>query len=126
VPIFLLAFNDTFWGKIIPSILSAMAAAATAWLQLRKPQHLWGIYRTAQRQLENELLKFQHKLGEYVGEDRDKIFIASQIRLFEEVHSRWASILPNIDDLEKITSEPNHKRIPDTSHHSKPAGLPPR
>lgn len=46
-PIFILLTNDLVLGRIVPAVLSALAAAATAWLQLRKPQHLWGIYRTA-------------------------------------------------------------------------------
>src|SRR5688572_13580665 len=41
-----------YWfGKVIPAVLSAAATAATAWLQLRRPQHLWELYRGIQREI---------------------------------------------------------------------------
>src|SRR5690348_12971776 len=51
-PLFVTLGQGLIWAKIVPSALSVTAAALTTWLQLRKPQRLWVIYRRAQRELE--------------------------------------------------------------------------
>ncbi|SRR5258708_1961456 len=53
-PLFVTMGEGWLWGKLVPATLSVIAAGATAWLQLRKPQRLWAIYRRAQRELERE------------------------------------------------------------------------
>ena len=58
------------WDKLIPSFLSLLAAAIAAWLQLRKPQQLWAMYRTAQRRLEDEGTKWRFQLDDYKKPDQ--------------------------------------------------------
>ncbi|WP_050577852.1 SLATT domain-containing protein [Sinorhizobium meliloti] len=51
-PLFVTLGEGPFLAKVVPSVLSVTAAGITSWLQLRKPQKLWVIYRRAQRELE--------------------------------------------------------------------------
>src|SRR5829696_1738539 len=57
-PLFVTLGTGVLWGKVVPSALSLAAAGATAWLQLRKPQQLWTMYRSAQRELEDHRTRF--------------------------------------------------------------------
>jgi len=51
-PLFVTMGEGGFFGKAVPAVLSVLAAGATSWLQIRKPQRLWSIYRRAQRELD--------------------------------------------------------------------------
>jgi hypothetical protein len=64
-PLFVTMGEGWFWGKLIPAVLSVFAAGATAWLQIRKPQRLWAIYRRAQRELEREKAAYDFGLDAY-------------------------------------------------------------
>jgi SMODS and SLOG-associating 2TM effector domain 1 len=46
-PLFVTLGTGWFWGKVVPAVLSVLAAAFTSWAQIRKPQQLWTIYRGA-------------------------------------------------------------------------------
>src|SRR4051794_39905675 len=59
-PMFVTLGEGLVWGKIIPSALSLLAAGMTTWLQLRKPQQLWALYRTCQRRLEYQQAAFTY------------------------------------------------------------------
>lgn len=43
IPIFIAFGSDQLYGKMFPMILSLIAALFTSWIQLRKPQSLWGL-----------------------------------------------------------------------------------
>jgi hypothetical protein len=98
-PIFIAFGEGLIIGKIVPSLLSVAAAGAASWLQLRKPQQLWALYRTAQRQLEVELVNYRLQLPQYSREDRDRILIERVNTLALDVHGRWLALVPSPDNL---------------------------
>lgn len=81
--------------KITPAILSIAVAFSTTWFQIRKPQILWSIYRTAQRELENELYKFQYKCEPYkTNEDSGSEFIKKITEIRMKTHAAWVPLVP--------------------------------
>ena len=100
VPLFITLGAEIWLSKIIPSLLSALAAFCTAWIQLRKPQELWTLYRTVQRNLEDQLIKYEYKLEDYEGSnDLDKTLAQNVSSLTLQAHQKWTLIAPNPDNL---------------------------
>lgn len=104
-PLFVAFGTGDLYGKIIPSVLSLIAAALTAWLQLRKPQNLWKIYRTAQRRIENELELYQFKVNEYDSNDADKKLLLNANNIYLETHSKWVESIPTEKSLSKLSKQ---------------------
>ena len=73
-PLFI-GLGDGMWlGKIVPSVLSVVAAFTSGWLQLRRPQLLWALYRGAQREVEDQQTRYSFGVGDYAAaSDPDKI-----------------------------------------------------
>jgi hypothetical protein len=100
VPIFITLGQGLLLAKVIPSILSLLAAGATSWLQLRKPQQLWAMYRTAQRQLEDHHTKYRFKIGEYANAgDVDRVLAEQVAAIKLNTHSQWMALVPSPDSL---------------------------
>ncbi|TMO84425.1 DUF4231 domain-containing protein [Pseudoalteromonas spongiae] len=101
-PLFV-SLTDGFWtSKVTPSVLSAIAAFSTAWLQLRKPQELWSLYRGAERVIENQITHYDFLSGLYKDlekNDADQLLVEkiSQIKL--DTHKTWKSNVPNHNHL---------------------------
>lgn len=99
-PLFITLGDGRMTGKIIPSVLSLLAAAATSWLQLRRPQHLWGLYRGAQRELEDEITKYDYRIGDYENEPDPAKLLASRVAAVTlELHHKWAPMIPSLEQL---------------------------
>ncbi|WKB55978.1 SLATT domain-containing protein [Eleftheria terrae] len=100
-PLFVTLGDGIIWGKIVPSTLSLVAAGSTAWLQLRKPQNLWSLYRDCQRRLEDHLYKFQYCLHEYATDERSRRqLLAEAVRKVAwEAHERWLPLVPTPEAL---------------------------
>jgi hypothetical protein len=103
-PLFITLASGFFWGKVVPSILSLLAAGATAWLQLRKPQQLWSLYRGAQRELEDQETKYIFGLDQYDSSDRDKLLAERVATIALNVHYQWLPLVPNPEQL-KLSSD---------------------
>jgi hypothetical protein len=88
------------FSKLIPSLLSMAVAFSTAWLQLRKPQQLWALYRTSQRELEDNLYKYQYEIAEY-GESSNpgKLLVENVTRIALDAHYSWLPMVPNPEDI---------------------------
>jgi len=99
-PLFVTMGEGWVWGKLLPAVLSVLAAGTTAWLQLRKPQRLWAIYRRAQRELEREKAAYDFGLDPY-GEatGRDKILASRVSEIAFRVHEQWEGLVPESDTL---------------------------
>ncbi|MBY5503441.1 DUF4231 domain-containing protein [Rhizobium leguminosarum] len=111
---------DGFWlGKVTPAVLSVLAAAATAWLQLRKPQRLWSLYRRAQRELEREKSYYDFKIGPYADAINPEQLLAGKIAdIAFGVHEQWEGLVPEPDMLVSLKV----RSLPDGHHESpKPA-----
>ena len=102
-------------SKLIPSLLSVGVAFSTAWLQLRKPQQLWALYRTSQRELEDHLYKFQYEISEYEGhENPGKLLVENVSNIAKDAHYKWLPMVPNPESkkfasIAKIKSEVNDR-----------------
>lgn len=95
-PLFITLGHGVLVGKVIPSALSLLAAASTAWLQLRKPQSLWTIYRDCQRRIEDSQYKYVYGLEEYaVSKDERGTLLANDVRKVAwDAHQRWLPLIP--------------------------------
>jgi hypothetical protein len=99
-PVFVTLGSGLFWGKAVPSVLSLVAAGCTAWLQQRKPQQLWAMYRTAQRELEDQQTRHRFALAPYEGAaDPDKMLAERVAEIALGLHHQWVSMVPNPDGL---------------------------
>lgn len=100
-PLFVTLGEGVFWAKIVPSVLSLSVAASTAWLQLRKPQNLWSLYRDCQRRIEDSLYKYRFSLAEYdVPEQERSRLLAEVVRVVAwEAHQRWLPLVPTPDAM---------------------------
>jgi hypothetical protein len=107
-PLFIAFGPEPITGKVLPSLLSLVAGGLTGWLQLRRPQQLWGIYREAQRQIEDQVAKFKFKVGDYtIPGDRkgatEKLLIERVCAIALAAHDAWKGVLPGPESL-KTTS----------------------
>src|SRR5262249_26077163 len=110
-PLFITLGQDIWLGKVIPSVLSLFAAAATAWIQLRRPQQLWGLYRTAQRELEDQQTKYRFRLAEYGdAPNPDKLLAERVAALALNLHQQWIPLIPNPETLKTIEADRVTKR----------------
>lgn len=107
-PLFITLGNGLFWGKIVPSVLSAVAGVFTSWMQLRKPQKLWGMYREAQRLIEDQVTKHQFKIGDYdTGEDIDRLLAEKIASIALNAHNEWVKVIPAPETLTHKESKSN-------------------
>lgn len=105
-PLFIAFGPNEFWGKVTPATLSACAAAATAWLQLRQPHKLWVLYRRAQRELEDEKVQFENKMGSYEEHEHpDKLLAMKTAKIAMGVHLAWENLVPTPQGLAGANSE---------------------
>jgi len=99
-PLFISLGEGKMLEKVIPSVLSVLAAGCTSWLQLRKPQKLWSMYRNTQRLLENELLKYSFKMGDYQKHANPESLLAERAsNITFAVHEEWSRLVPNTDSV---------------------------
>jgi hypothetical protein len=95
-PLFITLAEGIFWSKAVPSILSVFAAGLTSWLQLRKPQKLWSMYRGAQRQIEDQITKFKFKIGDYKESEDPGMLLAERVaEVALNAHNEWTSFVPS-------------------------------
>lgn len=101
-PLFVTLGEGLWLGKVIPSVLSLSAAACTAWLQLRKPQSLWTLYRDCQRRIEDHQYQYQYSLSDYaVSEEERTKLLAEAIRTVAwDAHQRWIPLVPTPESIE--------------------------
>lgn len=99
-PLFVTLGGDNFlFAKVVPSLLSAAVAFGTAWLQLRKPQHLWALYRGCQRKLEDNLYRYKFKVGGYSHSERDELLAERCAEIAMEAHNEWLPIMPRGENV---------------------------
>ena len=105
-PLFVTLGHGDFWGKAVPACLSVLAAGLTSWLQLRKPQRLWSIYRRAQRELEREKSHYDYGLGEYgTVKDRGRLLALRASDLAFKIHEQWEGLVPEPEALVSIKAK---------------------
>lgn len=118
-PLFISFGEDVWYGKIIPSVLSLAAASLTAWMQLRRPQQLWGIYRDAERQIEVQIARCRYAVGDYgengVTRSPEKLLVDSVTSILMATHERWMGVLPGPESIKlalQLPKGPGDKSSP--------------
>lgn len=101
----LIAFGPTdLWARVVPALMSVLAAGCTAWLQLRKPQQLWALYRDAQRRLEDVRIRHRFQLAPFSDEHRDSLLAERSANIALDVHERWMPMVPSPEALGGLSS----------------------
>lgn len=105
-PLFVTLGTTVLLGKVVPSVLSLLATAATTWMQVRKPSDRWALYRGAERSIEFELARYRHGVDEYDGDQdkRDKLLVRRVARLSKSTHDKWEALVPDVEQAERALS----------------------
>lgn len=106
-PLFVTLGVGVVVGKVVPSVLSLLATAATTWMQVRKPNDRWALYRGAERAIEFEIARYSHGVEEYDVEKpaRDKLLARRVARLSRDTHTRWESLVPDVEQVQHALSK---------------------
>lgn len=64
--------GDFLFGKLFPSLLGALAAAAAGAAQVVRPHDRWRIFNLQRYLLEGERMQYMHRLRDYGSEDADQ------------------------------------------------------
>jgi len=114
-PVFVMLGTGTVCGKVIPSILSLAAAGTTTWLQLRKPQQLWALYRTCQRRIEDEQTGFRYRLSAYSKNARPARLLAKRVAdVAMFAHEQWIPLVPSPENLGALSERREQRATKDT------------
>lgn len=106
-PLFITLGKGDLLAKIVPSILSVIAAGLTSWLQLRKPQKLWSMYRGSQRLIEDHITKYKFKIGDYKDYEAPESLLAEKVaEIALNAHNEWTTVIPTPEtlSLKEVTS----------------------
>lgn len=99
-PLFITLGQGFVLSKIIPSLLSSVATGCAVWLQQRKPQQLWLLYRTMQRQLESEANSLEYLVNSYSETVSPEQLLAERtIAICMNAHQMWAPLVPSPESL---------------------------
>lgn len=99
-PLFVTLGDGVLLAKVVPSLLSVTAGGLTSWLQLRKPQRLWVLYRRAQRDLEEQKANYDFKDGDFApAEEPDKLLARKVTHVVRWVHDSWEGLVPEPEML---------------------------
>lgn len=99
-PLFITLGPGLVLGKVVPSVLSSVATGCAVWLQQRRPQQLWTLYRTTQRRLENEEIGFRFRINEYEKADEPGKLLAQRTALIcSNANDLWVPLVPNPDKV---------------------------
>lgn len=107
-PLFITLGNGDLLAKILPSVLSVIAAGLTSWLQLRKPQKLWSMYRGSQRLIEDHITKYKFKIADYKTHDSPDSLLAEKVaEIALGAHFEWTTVIPTPEtlSLKEISSD---------------------
>jgi len=109
-PIFFTLGSDLFMSKIIPSLISVATAFSISWLQLRKPQSLWSLYRSYQRKIESLVLKYKFNIEPFNNsETKDAQIIELLCKVKEESHEKWMQLVPKAEAVSHGNEKVNNK-----------------
>jgi hypothetical protein len=94
--------TDVILAKIVPLCLSLTATAVSTWLHFRRPHQLWGIYRSAQRYVENNQVKHRFGVDEYgTASDKDALLAKAVAEIALAANALWVPLIPSPEGLEK-------------------------
>jgi hypothetical protein len=106
-PLLVLISDNFYLSKFAPASLSAFAALASYWIQLRKPHERWMLYRTTQREIESELNKFTYSIDEYNIVDSEKLLVKKVNELALKLHYDWIPMVPSTNEIQNLKRSDN-------------------
>jgi Protein of unknown function (DUF4231) len=110
-PILILLPLAPIWSRNAPAILTALASVASAWVQLRKPQERWALYRTAQREIEFEIDQYTFGLGKYRDlTTRVSVLADAVSNRALQLHYEWLPMVPRLRELQPVPDEARLER----------------
>jgi SMODS and SLOG-associating 2TM effector domain 1 len=116
-PLFITLGQGVVFGKAVPAILSTLAAGCAIWLQQRKPQQLWALYRTTQRQLENEYTGYTFSIQDYAtAGSREKLLAQRVATISMHANEAWVPLIPNPDKLISSLQPAEEQRAQSETH----------
>jgi len=103
VPLLIAFGTDEVSAKFIPATLSLVSGVGTAWLQLRRPQELWRVYRGTQRQIEFSMSNFQFSVEDYnIGEVAASQLLVKEVsRALCATHQTWEGLVPDVERMRR-------------------------
>jgi Protein of unknown function (DUF4231) len=99
IPVLIGLSSTFFWGRVLPSVLAAVAAVGTAWVHVERPHERWSLYRRYHRLVEMDRLLYVNEVSPYDGPDRDRILIETLAERQLNLHDEWAGLLPRTADV---------------------------
>lgn len=113
-PTLILVSDNVIISKYIPASLSVLAAIAAYWIQVRKPNERWVLYRTYQRELEHEINSYKFQTGKYKdSEQKDKLLAESVNDKALNLHYDWIPMVPKATEVRDMLPAP--KNLPDAN-----------
>jgi hypothetical protein len=100
---------DFFLGKVAPSVLAALAAAAIRFVQIERPHDHWKLYWRAQKAVEDEVLLYVNRATPYTGADREGRLIARIHEIHSSLCDDCINLTPRTADVLK-TARTEHPR----------------
>jgi hypothetical protein len=98
--------SGAFWfGKLLPAVLAAISAVAAGAAQIVRPHERWRSCRQHQLLLEEELLRYVHRLGDYALKDRDRHLVERVISFRHSALDEWRSFVPATPAEESLKAE---------------------
>ena len=110
IPVFLLLstrYLDFYFGKLVPALLAALAAALALVLKVTRPHERWRLLRSQQAHLEAERFRYLHQLGSYGGEDRDIELLNQVVGASEKIAGFWFELMPDSAQVAQLMQEGN-------------------
>jgi len=82
------------FGKLMPSLLAALAAIAAGAAQIVRPHDRWRLNRRHQRLLEAERMIYVHQIDDYAAGNRDELLLHRLAAVRRSVIEEWLTIIP--------------------------------
>jgi hypothetical protein len=87
-------------GKLLPSLLAAVAAVGATWVTLRRPVAAWVLFRHIEELAKVEKVTYEHRVGHYARADTaDEKFILRITELQLRLNAAWSALVPTETDV---------------------------
>ncbi|MEA2188310.1 MAG: hypothetical protein QOK16_3321 [Solirubrobacteraceae bacterium] len=86
---------DFFFGKLLPSLLGALAAAAGGATQVVRPHDRWRIFNRQRYLLEAERMQYVHRLGVYASDDAERLLLERVVDAHRAVTDEYQTLVPS-------------------------------
>ena len=98
VPVAIVVSTETgafVFGKLVPSLLAAVAALAAGSAQIVRPYDRWRLFLGQRYRLEAERLSYVHGLADYASADAERVLAERVASTVRAVTDEWrATVVP--------------------------------